>query len=99
MLENEELDWEVESVVAEEVLEVVPLVEELVVPGGTEELLDDDEDEDEVGVDTVLVETDDEVVEGTGVGDAGVLLVGEEEGTEIAKEVVVGTTLQNDALA
>ena len=98
MLENEELDWEVESVVAEEVLEVVPL-EELVVLGGTEELLDDDEDEDEVGVDTVLVEADDEVVEGTGVGDAGVLLVGEEEGTEIAKEVVVGTTLQNDVLA
>ena len=91
------------DVVVEEVLEVVPLVEELVVPEETEEPLDDDdgdEDEDEGEVDTVL-EIGDEVVEGTGVGDVGVLLVGEEGvAAEVpTEEVAVGTTLQSDVLA
>lgn len=92
------------DVVVEEVLEVVPLVEELVVLEETEEPLDDDdgdEDEDEGEVDTTLVETGDEVVEGTGVGDVGVLLVGEEGvAAEVpTEEVAVGTTLQSDVLA
>lgn len=91
------------DVVVEEVLEVVPLVEELVVLEETEEPLDDDDDdddEDEGEVDTVL-ETGDEVVEGTGVGDVGVLLVGEEGvAAEVpTEEVAVGTTLQSDVLA
>ena len=91
------------DVVVEEVLEVVPLVEELVVLEETEEPLDDDdgdEDEDEGEVDTVL-EIGDEVVEGTGVGDVGVLLVGEEGvAAEVpTEEVAVGTTLQSDVLA
>jgi hypothetical protein len=94
MLENEELDWEVGGVVVVEVLEVVPVVEELVVLGGTEVLLDDnDEDEDEDPVDAGLVLTGDEVVGVTGVADVGVVLVGEEEGvTEVAEVVAVGTT-------
>lgn len=92
-----------EDVVVEEVLEVVPLVEVLVVLEETEEPLDDDDDdddEDEGEVDTVL-ETGDEVVEGTGVGDVGVLLVGEEGvAAEVpTEEVAVGTTLQSDVLA
>ena len=91
------------DVVVEEVLEVVPLVEELVVLEETEEPLDDDdgdEDEDEGEADTTLVETGD-VVEGTGVGDVGVLLVGEEGvAAEVpTEEVAVGTTLQSDVLA
>jgi hypothetical protein len=93
----------VEDVVVEEVLEVVPLVEVLVVLEETEEPLDDDDDdddEDEGEVDTVL-ETGDEVVEGTGVGDVGVLLVGEEGvAAEVpTEEVAVGTTLHSDVLA
>ena len=92
-----------EDVVVEEVLEVVPLVEVLVVLEETDEPLDDDDDdddEDEGEVDTVL-ETGDEVVEGTGVGDVGVLLVGEEGvAAEVpTEEVAVGTTLQSDVLA
>ena len=99
MLEGEEVDWEVRGVVVEDVLEVVLLPAELVVLGGTEVLLDDDDDEEEeeVGVDTGLVETGDEVVEGTGVGDVGVVLVGEEEGD--AEGVGVGTVLQSNGLA
>jgi hypothetical protein len=93
MLEDEELDWEVGGVV-EEVLEVVPLVEELVVLGGTEVLPedDDDDDEDEDWEVTGLVLAGDEVVGVTGVGDVGVVLVGEEEGVaEVTEVVAVGT--------
>lgn len=78
-------------------------MEVLVVLEETEEPLDDDDDdddEDEGEVDTVL-ETGDEVVEGTGVGDVGVLLVGEEGvAAEVpTEEVAVGTTLHSDVLA
>lgn len=92
MLEDEEFGREVRGVVVVEVLEVVPLVGELVVLGGTEVLLDDDDD-DEDGVVTGLVATGDEVVGVTGVGDVGVVLVGEEGVTEVppTELVVVGT--------
>jgi hypothetical protein len=73
---DEELGLGVEDVVVEGVLEVVPLVAGLVVLGGTEVLPDDDDDDEVV---TELVERGDEVVGGTGVGDVGVVLVGEEE--------------------
>ena len=71
---------EEEDVVVEEVLkEVVLLLEaELVVLGGTEVLLDNDGEDDEVI--TELVETVDEVVGGTGTGgvEVEVVLVGKE---------------------
>jgi hypothetical protein len=68
---------EVEDVVVEEVLEVAPLEAGLVVLGGTEVLVDDDDGDDVVI--TELVESVGEVVGGTEVGDVGVVLVGEEE--------------------
>lgn len=99
MLVVEDSVLEVGDVVVEEVLEVVLLVATLVVLGGTEVLLDEDGndvDNDDEGVTELVVSVEKEVVEGSGVGDVGVVLVGKgEEGvSEVAATgVVVGTSL------
>jgi len=91
----EELGWEVEDVVVEEVLVMLLARLVVLVLGGMEVLVDDDDK-----VVSELVEVVDGVVGGTGVGDVGVVLGGKEvEGdSEVTDEVVEGT-LQSDVLA
>ena len=79
MLVDEELDWEVEGAVVEEVLEVLLAAVPVVLRGAEVLPDDDDDDDDDDWVVAEVVGTDDVVVGGTEAEVVGVVLVVESE--------------------